>query len=105
MGTIISAVLTAATTVVSGVVLFLVTRFLNRQRSGEERRDAEKAQETVLILQSLNALGKLSVANSIALRDGKTNGEMSAALREVEQMENRLYDYLVTSHAGKNTAP
>lgn len=105
MGTMISAVLTAATTVVSGVVLFLVTRFLSRQRSGEERRDAEKAQETVLILQSLNALGKLSVANSIALRDGKTNGEMSAALREVEQMESRLYDYLVTSHAGKNTTP
>ena len=90
MGTVISAVLTAATTVVSGVVLFLVTRFLNRQQSGEERRDAEKAQETALILQSLNALGKLSVANSIALRDGKTNGEMSAALREVEQMESRL---------------
>jgi len=100
MGSAISIVFTIGTTVASGMVLFLLQRFLTRQQKKEEQRDAVKAKETVLLFQSLNALGKLSVANSIALRDGKTNGEMTAALCEFEKAERQMYDYLVSSHAG-----
>lgn len=74
-------------------------RFLTRQQKKEEQRDAVKTKETVLLFQSLKALGKLSVANSIALRDGRTNGELAAALREFEEAERQMYDYLVSSHA------
>lgn len=99
MGSVITAVFTVGTTVASGMVLFLVQRFLTRQQKKENQRDAAKARETVLLFQSLNALGKLAVANSIALRDGKTNGELSAALDEFERTEKQMYDYLVSSHA------
>ena len=44
----------------------------------------------------IEALGKLTVANSIALRDGRTNGEMSSALKEYEQVEKELYASLVS---------
>jgi len=70
MGSVISIVFTAGATVVSGMVLFFLQRFLTRQQKKEEQRDAVKTKETVLLFQSLKALGKLSVANSIALRDG-----------------------------------
>lgn len=99
MGSVISIVFTAGATVVSGMVLFLLQRFLTRQQKKEEQRDAVKTKETVLLFQSLKALGKLSMANGIALRDGKTNGELTVALREFEEAERQMYDYLVSSHA------
>ena len=42
MGSVISIVFTAGATVVSGMVLFLLQRFLTRQQKKEEQRDAVK---------------------------------------------------------------
>jgi hypothetical protein len=39
------------------------------------------------------------VANSIALRDGKTNGELSTALDEYARVEKEMYAYLILTHA------
>lgn len=89
------AVSTAAT-VISGAVLFALKRFFNGHQERELRRDRMKAKENELILRSLNALGRLCVANCIALRDGKTNGEMSGALCEYERVEKELYSYLIS---------
>ena len=99
MGSVIAVILTVGTSVASGMVLFLVQRFLTRQQKKEEARDAAKAKETELLFRLLNALGKLSVANSIALRDGKMNGGLTTALAEFEKTERQMYEYLVSSHA------
>lgn len=100
MNSAISMILTCAATIISGMILFLLQRFLTRQQKKEEQNERAKATESTLILRSLNALGKLTVANSIALRDGKTNGEMGAALREYEKVEEEMYQYLITSRSG-----
>lgn len=97
MDSVISMSLTSIATVISGVVLFFMKRYLGEHHDIECRRDNAKAKESALILRSLNALGKLTVANSIALRDGKTNGEMASALKEYESVEKELYAYLVES--------
>ena len=99
MEVILSCILTAILTVIGGVVLFLIQRFLNEQRKKDIERDEEKAQDNALILRSINALGKLTVANSIALRDGKTNGEMKAALAEYESIQKEMYEYIVLHYA------
>lgn len=99
MDAIISAVSTGATTLISGTVLFLMKRFFREQRKKEERRDREKERDNVLILKAINALGKLTVAESIALRDGKTNGEMIAALEEYREVEKELYEHLIGYYA------
>ena len=99
MDSIVNWVITGVTTVMSGIILFLLNRFLDRQQKKEEQRDADKTKDTVLILRSLNALGKLTIANSIALRDGKTNGEMSAALAEYEKVEHEMYEHLIEHHS------
>lgn len=98
MDSMINTFLTTAATVISGMVLYIIKRYFGQHHETEQKRDIAKAKENELILRSLNALGKLTVANSIALRDGKTNGEMSAALREYESVEKELYSYLVTSY-------
>ena len=98
MDSMINTFLTTAATVISGMVLYVIKRYFGQHRETEQKRDIAKAKENELILRSLNALGKLTVANSIALRDGKTNGEMSTALREYEGVEKELYSYLVASY-------
>ena len=92
-----SYILTAVITIVSGLVLFFLQRMLNKQQKAEEERDQKKAQENALILRSINALGNLTVANSIALRDGKTNGEMKTALAEYEEVNKEMYAYIIAN--------
>ena len=96
MDSVFSIMLTSFVSIFSGMVLFLLQRFFKNQEKKEEIRDLDKATQNALILKLLNALGKLTVANSIALRDGRTNGEMSSALKEYEQVEKELYASLVS---------
>lgn len=98
MDTAITLLITSAASVFSGMVLFLIQRFFKNQQRKDEEREKDKATQTALILKSLNALGKLTVANSIALRDGKTNGELKSALTEYEVVEKELYEYLISTH-------
>ena len=96
-----SLIITLTASVFSGIFLFLLKRFFNRQQEKEEKREKEKANETALILRSLKALGKLTVANTIALRDGTTGEEIGLALKEYKDVEIALYDYLISSHVEK----
>ena len=96
METLFTVLLTSVASVFSGVVLFLVQSHLKRQRKKEEEREAEKANQMTLIIRTLNSLGKLTVANSIALRDGHTNGELKEALKEYKEVETDLFDYLAS---------
>ena len=101
MDSLISCIITTAAAIASGMVLFLLQRFFNSQKAKEEARDLEKAKDNALILRAINAVGKLAVANSIALRDGRTNGELKAALREYETVEKEMYEYIIM-HYSKN---
>jgi len=96
METLFTVLLTSVASVFSGVVLFLIQSHLKKQRKKEEEREAEKANQMTLIIRTLNSLGKLTVANSIALRDGHTNGELKAALKEYKEVETDLFDYLAS---------
>jgi hypothetical protein len=97
MDTMITLLLTSAAGVLSGMVLFLLQRHFKKQQKREEERERNKAMQTILILKSLKALGNLTVANSVALRDGKTNGELKQALKEFELVNEELYNYLISA--------
>ena len=96
METLFTVLLTSVASVFSGVVLFLIQSHLKKQRKKEEERETEKANQMTLIIRTLNSLGKLTVANSIALRDGHTNGELKEALKEYKEVETDLFDYLAS---------
>ncbi|MBQ7347916.1 MAG: hypothetical protein IJW55_08160 [Clostridia bacterium] len=96
METLFTVLLTSVASVFSGVVLFLIQSHLKKQRKKEEEREAEKANQMTLIIRTLNSLGKLTVANSIALRDGHTNGELKDALKEYKEVETDLFDYIAS---------
>ena len=96
MDTAVTVLITSIASIFSGLVLFLIQSHFKRQQKKEEERETEKAKQMTLIIRTLNSLGKLTVANSIALRDGHTNGELKNALGEYKDIEKDLMDFLTT---------
>ena len=103
MNSILSLIITLTASVFSGIVVFLFKNSLKRQQEKEEMREKEKATETALILRSLIALGKLTVANTLALRDGKSRKEINEALKEYKDVETALYEHLISAHVEKTS--
>lgn len=98
---VFTIILSALASVVSGTALFFLQRYFKQKDKKDENRAKTNAKENVLILKSINAVGKLTVANSIALRDGKTNGEMHTALEEYDEVDKEMYEYLLERNAHK----
>ena len=59
---------------ISGGALFFFQRYFKRKDKEDEKRDAVKARESILTLKSVNAIGKLTYANALAIIGGKKNG-------------------------------
>ena len=94
-------IISIVSSIASGMVLFFLQRFFKRKAKKDEERDAVKAEENRLILSSIHAIGKLTYANAIAVRDGKTNGEMKDAMENYQEVKAELYDYLLEQNSKK----
>ncbi len=94
-------IISVVSSIISGMVLFFLQRFFKKKTKKDEERDAIKARENMLILKSIDAVGKLTYANAIAIRDGKTNGEMHEALESYSESKQEMYDYLIEQTAKK----
>lgn len=91
----ISIIISIAASIISGMVLFFLQHYFKKRQKEEEKREETRHKKDVLIIKSINAVGDLTVANSIALRDGKTNGEMHKALDEYDQVNKEMIDFLI----------
>ena len=86
--------------VVSGTALFLLQRWFDKKIK-EMNKQKVLAKENVLIIKSINAVGKLTEATAIALVDGKLNGEIHSALKEYSTVDKEMYNYLLERNAHK----
>lgn len=91
----VATIISVVASIVSGMVLFLLQHYFKKRHQEEEKRDAQRHKRDVLVIKSITALGDLTVANSIALRDGKTNGEMKKALHDYEEVNKEMLDFLI----------
>ena len=96
-----ATILSLCASFISGVTLYFVQRFFKRRGDKEKEKDAAEKRENILILKSVNAIGKLTEANAIAIRDGRTNGELHAALDEYGKVDKELYEYLLEQNANR----
>lgn len=94
-------VLSLCASIFSGMTLFFMQRFFKKCDEKEKEKEAADKRENILILKSVNAIGKLTEANAIAIRDGRTNGELHAALDDYSKVEKELYDYLLEQNANR----
>ena len=96
-----ATIISLCASLVSGVTLYFVQRFFKKREAKEDEKDAAEKRENILILKSVNAIGKLTEANAIAIRDGRTNGELHAVLEDYDKVNRELYDYLLEQNANK----
>ena len=97
----LAIIFSLVSSIVSGMVLFFLKRYFEKKEKDDEEKAKARAKENILILKSIDAVGKLTYANSIAIRDGKTNGEMKKAISAYSEVTSELYDYLLEQNANK----
>ena len=96
---LISIIISIATSIFSGIVLFFIKRYFDNKEKIEIEKEKARQKENVLILKSIDAIWRLTYADSIAIRDGKTNGEMKDAVQSYIAIKSELYDYLIDQNS------
>lgn len=96
-----ATIISIASAVVSGMVLYFLKRYFDKRDKEQAERDKMIARENILILKSIDAVGKLTYADAIAIRDGKTNGEMAEAIKAYKKADEELYEFLLEQNANK----
>jgi|GEM_PF-1099447 hypothetical protein len=96
---LISIIISIATSIFSGIVLFFIKRYFDNKEKIEIEEEKARQKENVLILKSIDAIGRLTYADSIAIRDGKINGEMKDAVQSYIAIKSELYDYLIDQNS------
>ena len=91
----VAVIVSIASSIVSGMVLFFLQRYFKKKQHEDELREEKRHKRDVIVMKSISAIGELTSANSIALRDGKTNGEMKKALSEYEKAKCEMMDFLI----------
>lgn len=64
-----------------------------RDKESKERAEARK-QENLLTMRMIKAVGKLSYANSVAIKEGRVNGVMEEALIYYRDTSNEMTEFL-----------
>jgi hypothetical protein len=98
----LSIVISIASAVTSGAVLFFLQRHFKKRDAEEKTHTDARKRENVLILKSIKVIGELTQANSIAIRDGKTNGELKHALADYGKIDEELYEFLLEQNSAIN---
>ena len=96
---LISIIISIATSIFSGIVLFFIKRYFDNKEKIEIEKEKARQKKNVLILKSIDAIGRLTYADSIAIRDGKINGEMKDAVQSYIAIKSELYDYLIDQNS------
>ncbi len=97
----VAIAISVCASIVSGLALYFLKRYFDKRDRQEEERDKQIARENILILKSIDAVGKLTYADAIAIRDGKTNGEMKEAIEAYKKADEELYNFLLEQNANK----
>ena len=97
----VAIIMSICASIISGMVLFFLQRFFKKKQKVDEERDRAKAKENMLILKSIDAVGKSTYADAVAIRDGKTNGEMKEAMKAYAEVKDELYEYLLEQNSKK----
>lgn len=111
-----SGIMAFLSPIVSALIIWYIQRqYLKREkirdeqiaeeRKRQEKREHEKEQElkvrtdsrkqeSLLTMRMMKAIGKLSYANSIAIKEGKVNGVMEEALMYYRETSSELSEFL-----------
>lgn len=88
--------------IVSALIIFLSVFINNRMKVINDSYYSRK-EESAIVMKTLRAIGKLSYANSLAITERKTNGEMKDALKDYDEVAEKLDDFIINQYAEATT--
>jgi len=103
MSEIMVYIVSGIASIISGAILYFLRKYFQTIERHACEAEERRATKDLLVLKSLKALGELTVANAVAVRDGHTNGEMSKAMDEFNAVDKELHEFLMKS-ATKSTS-
>ena len=84
--------------IIAGIVIFKI----NKSEKKRENEDQARAEENIIIITGLKAIGHLAEATALAQKTGEANGAMDKALEYYKEFGKRLNNYLLRQNAEKN---
>jgi hypothetical protein len=95
------------TPIITGIVVAIISGRFNKHiqdlddKREQEREIREKVKEKEVYsrISLLFATAKLSYATAIAVRDGKTNGEMQDALKSYDEAKDKYNSFINEVHS------
>ena len=109
---IVAMIVAMATTIITSTIMVIISISLNRKEKTreklelerekrEERNQAEykkraedRKQESILGLEVTEAIGELTFATAMAVKNGHTNGEMTEAVKKYKEASDKVDCFL-----------
>ncbi len=79
---------------VTAFCFWLLQRNIRRRDKTLEEKDAAREQNQIFLIKGMGASMALSEAIAMAVRDGKCNGEIDAALKYAQEVKHEQRDFL-----------
>jgi hypothetical protein len=87
---------------VGGIISGVILRRMDKMEKKQDKRDDARAQESVLIVRGLQAVGHLAEATAIAQKNGHVNGEMDTAFKYYRDYNDDMNAFLLEQNAARN---
>lgn len=89
-----SGLLAAVVSGLVGMVYHRIERRLDREVAERKKHEEDRKRYELFQIRALTATMALGKANAVALKNGKCNGETTAALEYLSRVRNDLRDFL-----------
>ena len=86
---------------VTGLCFWVIQKNITKRDTERDERDKAREKNEILLIRSVGASLALGEATACAIRDGKCNGELSAALSYAQKVKHDQKDFM-TEQGVKN---
>lgn len=91
--TLIQILWAALPSLITGLILAAFSRHQKQRDDAADQREAERQRGEIVKLDLLVATAELARANAVALKDGRTNGEMKEGLRKYNEAIEKFREF------------
>ena len=77
----------------TGFCFWLIERKINKRDKRQEKKEAARAENEILLVKCVGACFALGEATARAIQDKKCNGEMSSALSHAKKLKHEQKDF------------
>ena len=101
MTEVLVGLICTAVSALGGALLYFLQKHFKKMEKYTEASEDRRTKKDLLVLKSLKAIGDLTCANAIAIKNGHCNGELDEAKKSFESVEKELNAFILESAVKK----